>query len=286
MSPVYRTKRDTRFLVERAIRHAITYALMTVVAAATVGPFLLMMSMSLRANFNFFYFPIALIPPEPSFENYMLLFERSLIGRWVLNSAFISFSVVALQVFTSSLAGYAFSRGRFPGRDLIFWLFMGTMMIPGTVTIVPMFLLMAEIGWVDTYQSIIVPGATGIFGTFLLRQHILTIPRDYDEAAVIDGAGRMRIYWDVIFPLSKPTLATLAILTFLNSWNLFMTPLIMMRSEEMKTLPVGLASMVRRGGSAGLSMASATVGFLPTFLVFVLAQRFMVKGIAVGGLKG
>jgi ABC-type glycerol-3-phosphate transport system permease component len=169
---------------------------------------------------------------------------------------------------------------------VIFWILLGTMMIPGTVTIVPRFLLMSWLGWVNTYAALIVPGATGTFGTFLLRQYIQTIPTEYDEAALIDGAGRVRIWWSVVLPLCKPILATLATITALNSWNAFMTPLIMMRTEEMKTLPVGLASMVIPGGNAGLQMASATVGFLPTLLLFIVAQRFLVRGISLSGLKG
>jgi len=281
-----RRQRNQGILVRRAARNAFSYILMTVVAVATVGPFLLMISMSLREGFKFFYFPISLIPPKISLANYLIIFRRSLIGRWIFNSAFITSSVVVLQCSTSALAGYAFSRGNFPGRDIIFWGFMGTMMIPSTVTIVPMFILMAEIGWVNTYMSMIVPGATGIFGTFLLRQYIQTIPRDYDEAATIDGASRVRIWSSVILPLCKPAVATLAVLTFLGSWNMFMTPLIMMQSENMKTLPVGLASMVILGGDAGLQMASATLGFLPTLLFFLAAQRFLVGGISLSGLKG
>jgi multiple sugar transport system permease protein len=280
------SRHDMGILIARILRNALSYVLMIILAVLTVGPFALMISMSLRPDFNFFYFPIELIPPNPGFGNYVTIFQRSLIGRWILNSTIITSSVVILQLFSSALAGYAFSRGEFPGRDVIFWGLLGTMMIPSTVTIVPRFMLMSWIGWVNTYWAMIVPGATGTFGTFLLRQYVLTIPKEYDEAALIDGAGRVRIWWSVILPLCKPVLATLATLTALGSWNAFLTPLIMMRSEEMKTLPVGLASMVAAGGNAGLQMASATIGFLPTLLMFLIAQRFLVKGISLSGLKG
>ena len=267
-------------------RNAVSYLLMLVVAVLTVGPFWLMVSMSLRPEFRFFYFPIELIPPHPGLDNYVTIFQRSLIERWILNSAIITVTAVLLQVVTASLAGYAFARGEFPGRDFIFWLFMGTLMIPGTVVVVPLFILMSWFNWVDTYLSMIVPFAASIFGTFLLRQYIQSIPRDFDEAAVMDGASHLRIWWDIITPLCKPAIVTLVTLSFLSEWNQFLVPLIFMQSEEMKTLPVGLASMMTESGNAGMQMASATIGFIPTFLVFIFAQRFLIKGIAIGGIKG
>lgn len=268
------------------VRNFLSYLLMILVAILTVGPFLLMVSMSLRPDFRFFYFPIELIPPNPGLDNYITIFQRSLIGRWIFNSAFITITAVFLQVLSASLAGYAFARGDFPGRDFIFWLFMGTLMIPGTVVVVPLFILVSWLDWVDTYWALIVPFAASIFGTFLLRQFTLGIPRDYDEAALMDGASHLRIWWHVIVPLSKPALVTLVTLAFLSEWNQFLVPLIFMQSEAMKTLPVGLASMMTRSGNAGMQMASATVGFIPTFLIFILAQRFLIKGIAIGGIKG
>ncbi|MBV7333757.1 carbohydrate ABC transporter permease [Chloroflexi bacterium TSY] len=268
------------------VRALISYLLMLLVAIVTVGPFILMVSMSLQADFKFFYFPFPIIPPNPTLDNYAAIFQRSLIDRWIFNSMFVTIAAVFLQVFTASLAGYAFARGEFPGRDLIFWLFMGTLMIPGTVTIVPLFILLSYLDWVDTYLALILPFAVSIFGTFLIRQYILGIPRDYDEAALMDGAGHFRIWWSIVSPLCKPAIITLVTLSFLSEWNAFLIPLILMQSEEMKTLPVGLASMLTETGNAGMQMASATIGFIPTFLVFVLAQRFLVGGITLGGVKG
>jgi multiple sugar transport system permease protein len=272
--------------VRQAIRMVLIYAVLIVVGLIMVVPFLYMVSISLRPGFSFMVFPLSLIPDQVSIENYGILFRQSKILRWMFNSVFVSTTVTFLQLFTSSLAGYAFGRGTFKGRDTIFWIFMGTMMVPSTVTIVPAFLLLSKLGWVDTYRALIIPPATSTFGTFLCRQAFKSIPRDYDDAAEIDGATLFDIYWRILLPLIGPTLATLATLTFLGQWNSFMWPLIMTNSASMRTLTVGLTTLVVREGGAGVSMASATLAFLPTFTVFLFMQQYVVQGIALSGVKG
>lgn len=279
-------KRTKWFWVRWGLNMALTYAVLIGLAVVLVTPFLYMLSISLRPGFSFMTFPLSLIPEQVSLENYQILFTQSRIARWIFNSVFVATSVTLLQLFTSSLAGYAFSRGDFPGRDAIFWVFMGTMMVPGTVTIVPTFLLMSKLGWVDTFWVLIIPLATSTFGTFLCRQSFKSIPRDYDDAALIDGANRFGIYRRILLPLIKPTLATLATLTFLGQWNSFMYPLIMTNSAKMRTLTVGLTTLVVREGGAGVSMASATLSFTPTFLIFLFMQRYVVQGITMSGVKG
>jgi multiple sugar transport system permease protein len=264
----------------------LTYGILIFVALIMITPFAYMISISLRPGFSFMTFPLSIIPEEVSLENYGILFNQSRIARWIFNSVFISVTVTLLQLLTCSLAGYAFGRGNFIGRDTIFWIFMGTMMVPGTVTIVPAFLLMSRLGWVDTYWALIIPPATSTFGTFLCRQSFKSIPRDYDDAARIDGASLFGIYWRVLLPLVKPTLATLATLTFLGQWNSFMWPLIMTNSAKMRNLTVGLTTLVVQEGGAGVSMASATISFMPTFLLFLFMQRYVVQGIALSGMKG
>jgi ABC-type glycerol-3-phosphate transport system permease component len=264
----------------------LTYILLLIIAVATVGPFLVMVSASLRPNFSYMTFPISLIPENPGIDNYIRLFNQTSIGRWIFNSVFVASSVTLLQVITCSLAGYAFARGEFPGKDVIFWIFMGTLMVPSTVTIVPLFLILSRLGWVDTYAALILPAATSIFGTFLLRQFFLTIPRDYDQAALIDGANLLQIYRMVVLPLAKPALATLATLTFLGQWNAFLYPLIVTTKASMRILTVGLATMVVQEGGAGVQMAGATLTFTPTFLIFLFMQRYVVQGIALSGVKG
>ncbi|NPV07878.1 MAG: carbohydrate ABC transporter permease [Anaerolineae bacterium] len=279
-------KRDTGIMVRTAVRTVLIYVLLLIIAAATVGPFLVMVSASLRPNFSYMTFPISLIPENPGIDNYIRLFSQTAIGRWIFNSVFVASTVTVLELVTCSLAGYAFARGSFPGRDVIFWIFMGTLMVPSTVTIVPLFLILSRLKWVDTYAALIIPAATSIFGTFLLRQFFLTIPTDYDQAALIDGASLFQIYRMVILPLAKPALATLATLTFLGQWNAFLYPLIVTTKSSMRILTVGLATMVVQEGGAGVQMAGATLTFTPTFLIFLFMQRYVVQGITLSGVKG
>ena len=219
-------------------------------------------------------------------DNYVKLFNQTLMGRWMVNSIIMTVCTTFLQLTTCSMAAYAFARGDFPGRSALFWVLMGTLMVPGTITIVPLFILLAKINWVNTYAGLILPHAISVFGIFLLRQYFLTIPRDYDDAAFIDGANRWFIYQKIMLPLSKPALATLATLTFLGTWNSFLYPLIMTTTGQMRPLTEGLATMVVQRGQAGIQMAGATVVFLPTFIFFLVMQRYVVEGISMTGLKG
>jgi len=226
-------------------------------------------------------------PPRSTLFPYTTLFRssRSLIGRWILNSVVITAGVTTLQLITCSMSGYAFARGTFFGRDFLFWLFMATLMIPSTVTIIPLFIVITALGWANTYAGLILPHATSIFGTFLMRQYFKSIPPDYDDAARIDGANRWHIYWWVLLPLTGPALATLGTLTFLHAWNDFLFPLIVTSSGDMFPLVVGLATLVKQGGNAGFTLAGATVSFVPTFAFFLLMQRYLVRGIALSGLR-
>jgi multiple sugar transport system permease protein len=270
----------------RAARIPATYGLLLLLAAAALGPFAMMVSASLRPNLIYLSFPMPLIPPDLGLANYGQLFGRTIIGRWILNSAIMTFSVTALQLLTCSMAGFAFARGKFPGREALFWMLMASLMIPSTVTIIPLFLVVVQLGWANSFAGLIVPHATSIFGTFLLRQYFKTIPGDYDDAALIDGANRWQIYLRVVLPLAKPALATLGTLTFLNTWNDFLFPLVVTSSDEMRPLTVGLATLANQTGNAGFFMAGATVSFLPTFAFFLAMQRYVVRGVSLSGLKG
>ena len=268
------------------LKTVLIYMLLLLIAVAMVGPFLIMVSASFRQNYNYMTFPISIIPPNPGMDNYEEIFRQTVIERWILNSVFVSTSVTALHLFTCSLAGYAFARGDFPGREVAFWILMSTLMVPGTVTIVPIFLILSWFDWIDRYSALIIPAATSIFGTFLMRQFFMTIPRDYDDAALTDGASLLVIYYQVMLPLGKPALATLATLTFLGTWNDFLYPLIVTTKAVMRTLTVGLATMVVQEGGAGIQMAAATITFIPTFVIFLVMQRYVVQGIALSGVKG
>lgn len=187
----------------------------------------------------------------------------------------------------SSLAAYAFARMQFRGRDILFLLYLGTLMIPGQVTIVPLFILMKYLNWVDTYQALILPGSFTAFGTFLLRQFFLSIPFELEDAARIDGCSRFGMYWRIILPLSGPALATLAIFTFIQQWNNFLWPLIVTNSDSMKTLPLGIAMFQTQNGTQWhLMMAASAIAIVPTLILFIFAQKYFVKGITLSGMGG
>jgi multiple sugar transport system permease protein len=204
-----------------------------------------------------------------------------------LNSIFVALCTTFGQVFTASLAAYAFARLKFPGRDKLFIAYLATMMIPGAVTMIPVFILMKKIAWVDTYRALIIPSMFTAYGTFLLRQFFMTLPGDLEDAAKIDGCNLFGIYWRIILPLSKPALATLTTFTFIGSWNNFMWPLIMINSMEKKTLPIGLASFQGLYSTDWtLLMAASVMVIIPVLIVFVVNQRFFVEGIRLGAIKG
>lgn len=265
---------------------AVVYGALVLFAAMFLVPFLYMVSISLRPNMEILTFPISLIPEQPGLGAYRTLFVGTAIGRWLLNSFFVTIVVTALQLLTSSAAGFAFARGDFPGRDVIFWLLMSAMMVPFTVTMIPLYILIARLGWVDSLAALIVPAVASIFGTFLCRQYVLSIPRTYDDAAIVDGCSTWGVYTRIHLPLMAPVLATLAVLTFLSNWNDFVWPMLVLQSNTQKTITLGLATMLAYQGGASIRMAGATVTFLPTVIVFIALQRYVIRGFVLSGMKG
>lgn len=226
-------------------------------------------------------------PRQFRWYNYLEVFRQIPFQRYYLNSIFIALWVTFLQVFTSSLAAFAFSRLNWPGRDKVFLLYLSTMMLPGLVMMIPNYQIMIELGWVDRFIGLIVPAAFTAFGTFLLRQFMLTIPKALDEAAEIDGASKWRLYWDVIMPMTRPGLITLAIFTFMGNYHSFFWPLVMLKSESRYTLPIGMLYFDSTAGQeTNLMMAAVAMSILPMVIVFVLLQRYLVKGIQLGAVKG
>ncbi len=220
-------------------------------------------------------------------KNYYAAWTAVPFGRFFINSIFVGICITFGQVFTSSLAAYAFARLKFKFRDHIFIGYLATLMIPYTVTMIPVFILLKTLGWIDTYQALILPGMFSAYGTFMLRQFFLSIPKDLEESAIIDGASRFTIYWHIILPLSKPALATLTTFVFMGAWNDFMWPLIVTNSMEMKTLPVGLAAFQGLYTTNWtLLMAATVIVLIPVLLVYVFNQRYFVEGIVLSGLKG
>lgn len=220
-------------------------------------------------------------------RNYGDVFKEIPFARFYWNSIFIACWVTFLQVFTSSLAAFSFSRVQWPGRDRVFMLYLGTMMLPGLVMMIPNYQIMIHAGLVDSFLGLILPASFSTFGTFLLRQFMLSIPTSLDEAAEIDGANKWQVYWNVILPLARPGLITLTIFTFLGNYQSFFWPLVMLRSVHKYTLPIGLLYFdSTRGQVTHLLMAAATMMVLPMVVLFIVMQKHLVKGIQLGAVKG
>lgn len=269
-----------------ALRFAL-YALLLLIAFVMVLPFLWMLSSSLKPEGDVFLFPPEWVPTALQWDNYAQVFQAMPFALFTFNSFKIAILATLGQIVTCSMAAYAFARFRFKSRDTLFLILLATMMIPGQVTFIPVFIIMKTIGWVDTHQALIVPWwFGGAFGTFLLRQFFLTLPSELDDAAKIDGSGRLGILLRIILPLSKPALATLGIFVFMANWNDLFGPVIYLSSLPKMTLTVGLAQMHGLYQTQwNLMMAGALISVVPILALYVVAQQYFVQGIAVSGLK-
>jgi multiple sugar transport system permease protein len=255
-------------------------------AVVVLVPFLWMVTTSLKPP-GAVHLPPHVVPVRFEWRNFLDAWRADDFARFYLNSAVMAVAITAGQLLLSSLAGYAFARLRFPGRDLLFWVVLATMMVPAYVTLIPSYLVVRGLGWLDSYPALIVPRLVSAFGIFLMRQHYLTIPRDLEEAALLDGASRLRIWRGIFLPLSGPALATLAIFAFLFAWNDFLWPLIVTTSPDMRTVQLGLATFTGRYGTQWtLLMAGAVTATLPALVAFAVGQRWFVRGIAGTGVKG
>lgn len=272
--------------IKRVLLTVLAYAVMIAVGISTVGPFVIMTSVSFTYKIRFIIFPVRLIPDPITLDNFRTLFSKTMALRWLLNSFYVAGVATLGGVVTSTMAGYAFARGDFLGKEVLFTLFLGILMMPSTALIVPQFVVLSRLRIVNTYTALIGPWFASIFGTFMMRQQYLSIPRDYDDAATIDGANLWQVYWNVLLPQLKPAMATLAVLRFMGNWNSFLYPMIVTSKAHLRTLTVGLGTVARSGGDAGLDMAGAVTGFLPTFIVFVIAQKYIIQGVALSGIKG
>lgn len=269
----------------------LSYLLLSAGALTMVGPFLWMVTTSLKEPGEVFAFQKIWwkewVPTTFVWQNYVKAWNVVPFARFYLNSIFVTLAVTLGQVATSAMAAYAFARLRFPGKNQIFFGYLATMMVPGAVTMIPVFILLRNLGWVDTYKALILPGIFTAYGTFMLRQFFLTLPKDLEDAAKIDGCNYFGIFWKIILPLSKPALATLTTFTFMGSWMNFMWPLIVINTENKFTLPVGLAYFQSLHHTDWtLLMAASVMMILPILLVFVFNQRFFVEGIKLTGIKG
>jgi len=268
-------------------RKAIAYAILALLAAIALVPFVWTISTSLKNIDEVFVYPPTLLPATPKWSNYSRLWDALPIGRWIVNSAYIVVLTVFGKLVLASTAAYAFARLRFPGRDWIFYTFLTSLMIPWEVTLIPGFVLMRQLGWVDSHLALIIPGIGDVFGIFLLRQFFMSIPRELEDAAKIDGAGYLRVFLTIILPLSRPALAVVAVLGFMSVWNSFLWPLIMMNSPEKFTLPVGLQLLNSQHGTDWTTlMAGDVIALTPVVVVYLLAQKYFIEGITLTGVKG
>lgn len=265
------------------------YSVMIGLIVIMALPFLWMLSTSLKPQQYILQTTPQLIPDPLSFESYTQLVDRIDLFRTAFNSTFVAVVSTVGQLVIAAMAAYAFSRMRWRGRDTVFVLYLATMMIPAVVLVIPQFILVRSLGWMNTYTALIVPGLFSAFGVFLLRQAFRGLPKDFEEAAFVDGANHFVIFWRIMLPLVQPSLATLAVFSFMASWNGYLWPLFVARREAVMTLPVALATL--QAGPRALTewnmvMAGSVVAVLPILLVYLVAQRWFVSGIISGGIKG
>jgi multiple sugar transport system permease protein len=276
----------TAHSARRAAGSAGNHLLLYTLALLTVAPFLWMVLTSFKDLQEIFSYPPTWWPERFTTDNYTDAFAAAPFGRFYFNSLFVAVVVTLGQLVTCSMAAYAFARMQFRGRDVLFYLFLGTMMVPAHVTMIPSFMILHWLGLIDSYGALILPGLASAFGTFLLRQFFLTLPKELEEAAFIDGCGRFRVLWQIILPLARPALATLAVFTFMGVFNDFLWALIVVNSQELYTVQLGLAIFRDRYSTEwGPLMAGSVAATLPILILFFVAQKHFIQGIALSGLK-
>ncbi|WP_298575179.1 carbohydrate ABC transporter permease [uncultured Luteimonas sp.] len=262
-------------------------AALLALAALSVAPLLWMLSVSLMPRGEASHFPPPFLPSTATLDSYRELFASTGIGRNFANSLLVSLAITALSLLLNTMAGYAFAKLRFAGRERIFQLLLAALVVPAQVAMLPLFLLMKQLGLVNSYWGVIIPGMASVFGIFLVRQYARSIPDELIEAARIDGAGEARIFFRIVLPLLKPVLVTLATFTFMGAWNDFMWPLIVLTDQQHYTLPVALAALSREHiMDVELMMAGAVVTVLPVLALFLLLQRYYIQGLLLGSVKG
>lgn len=265
----------------------VTYSILTAMAIAALMPIYWMFTTSLKGQASYLKQPPELIPVNPTLENFQQMFANPSMPNWIFNSFFVSISVTLLNIFFASLAGYVFAKLDFPGRNWMFWAYLATMMVPFQVTMFPLFKLMVEWGWVNTYWALIIPAACWPYNVFLMRQVIQSLPTEILDAGRIDGCNEFALFWRVVLPMSTNGIAVMGIFTFIASWNDFLWPLIILNSEKMRTLPIALATFQSSyETNYGLLMAGGVIMAVPMFIMFFIFQRYFLQGVTFGALKG
>ncbi len=276
-----------RQIISHQLGRWVPLFILAVMSVVILAPIMWTISTSLRDGVDSFTVPPKWLPTDLAVENYVKVFETVPFARQILNSAIITWGTVLGQLVTASLAGYAFARLEFKGRDLLFWVVLATMMIPIQATVIPVFILIRNLGLYDTYWSLILPATPTAFGAFLLRQYYLTIPIELEESALIDGANQWQLFRQVYLPLVKPGLAVLAILSFNFHWNEFFRPLIFLQHEN---YPITIGIFQLQGymmtGSISVVLAGVVVSLIPVIIIFLFGQRYLIEGIMRGAIKG
>jgi len=292
---VNRSQRASKAKRQQIISRTILYVVAISSSFLFMLPFAWTVFSSLKSPSELYMFPPRLFPETLRFSNYVEVFEVAPFGRWLWNTVFVAVISTFGSVFSAALTGYSFARFRYPGRDALFMLTLSTMMLPSEVTLIPLYLLFNKIGWLDTYKPLIVPGyfGGGAFLIFMMRQFFMTIPMDLDEAARIDGAGYLRIFWRILLPLSGPVLATAAVITLIADWNAFIFPYIILNDKLKFTVGIGIkyfqtiaSNIDSMEPRENLLMAASLMMTAPIIVLFFVAQRYFVRGIVMSGIKG
>lgn len=273
----------------RIAKKTLLYIILICLAVIFVFPFLWMILSALKTDVQIFSYQAKFLPNPPVWKNFITAWKYIPLGRYYMNSMFVSGTIAVSQVLTSALAGYVFARLYFPYKNTIFIMYLGTMMIPTQVTIIPLFMVMRQFGLIDTYAALILPFLAYPYGTFLLKQFFTNIPSDLEDAARIDGCSRIRILFKIVLPLSKPALITLSMLSFMWSWNSFFWPLVVTNSSKRYTIQVGLAMLKNEMAMStewSMLMAATVITVLPVLLFLIIAQKYIIEGISLSGLKG
>lgn len=271
----------------KLLKDIFTHTILIIAVTCLTFPFIWMLSASFKDGLEVVKMPPQLLPSSFNFDNFVEIKKYFPIDRFLLNSIIVSIITTVLQLLVCSMSGFVFAKIQFKGKESLFFLYLITMMIPLQVTMTPLFIIFVKLKLLDTYAGVILPGIFSAFGTFLLRQHIITIPDSLLEAAFMDGASYFKVFSKIVMPLSRPVLATLGIFAFMNSWNNFLWPLIIVNSKELMTLPLGLSKLQGRWATEwNILMAGNVVSFIPILVVYLFAQNYFIKGITLSGIKG
>ncbi|MDX8046561.1 carbohydrate ABC transporter permease [Gracilibacillus sp. S3-1-1] len=273
--------------MKSALSKSTIYIVLSAGAILMLLPFVWMISTSLKASNEVMSMPPAWIPSEWKFSNFAEALKVAPFDRYFLNSVIVTILSTIGELLTTILAAYAFSRIQFFGKNVVFAVLLGTMMVPSEVLLIPNFVTLSNLGWIDSYKALVVPWVASVFAIFLLRQYFLGIPKELSYAAKVDGCSEFKFLWYVMTPLAKPALITVALLKVINSWNAFLWPLIVTNTQELRTLPVGLSAFTTEAGvKYELLMAASTMVVLPMIILFFILQKYVVAGVARSGLKG